>query len=321
MIERNKQEERKILFSIFNLCFTSRILDVSLQELFNKGLVTRVVFSGVGTEVYPTIIANIMSKTDYLIPRYRGYAPLLAKGLSPYRIACEILRKSSGPAKGIGDVGSLHDIDLRIVGQSGVLGSMFGVALGIAYSLILRKEPNIVVHFFGDGEASRSSFGSALNLAALWKLPILFVCENNKYSMFTDGSHMSATPRIADRASGYGVEAETFTNPEPMYFYNRVLKIVNSIRNSRRPFLLEIIQPKFAPHSSLEGTVGNTLNPYLQSDPLDSLEQKLIQLGVTLEELEERKQSITRSIQLTIIKALSGKALNPKEFLALYGEK
>lgn len=317
------------LKSIYRNCLISRHLDERLQEIYHAyantmaewKTMTRFVNCAIGNELGQSAVAAFLKKEDAIIPRYRGYAAVLAKGIAPERIAAEVLRKKTGTAKGLGDTSAFHDTELNICGHSSLLGSNFSVAVGLAFAKKFQNEPGIVVHFFGDGEASRIPFGATLNLASLWQLPLLLVCENNGVSMHSNISEMSSTETMAEHAAGYRVSAEIVFEKKPLQLIARAKEIIAKVREDRKPFLLEIIQRRFVSHSSRYDT-----EPFLgaqisrDEDPLVLFEDELEKLGMQEPELLVCKQNAARLVDEAIEKAKAAEPLTKEEFLSIYCE-
>ncbi len=307
---------------IYKNSVKSRYLDERLLEYYQKKLIKRTLFSGIGAEVGPSIIVKILQSEDYLLPAFRGYAAVLAKGISPEEIIAEVMDKKTGLTQGLGDVGSFYSSRLNIPGYSTVLGTMFAVGIGLAFSIAQKNEKRILVQFFGEGEATRNTFGGALNLAALWRLPVLFICLNNDISIETKFSEMSATATMAERGCGYGVESETITEKEPRRLFTRAKEIVEHVRDSRRPFLLEVLQKRFEPHSSRysrDHALSNEL--FLgDEDPLHILEKTLKELGISESQLASLKAEAIESIQRAFSKTEKEIPLSQEEFLSFIHE-
>lgn len=314
------------LLRIYENCFKSRYLDERLQYYYyqrdERGFGhVRTCFSGIGNEVGPSIISYLLKEADLLIPRYRGYAALFGKDVPVHRIAGEMFRKKSGTAKGIGDTSAFRDEEHNVCGYSTILGTNFSIAIGLAFAVLRKKEKRIVTIFFGDGEASRSTFGSALNLASLWELPILFVCENNGASIEASIHEMSATKTIAERASGYGLVAETIPETDGLLLYQRAKTIIELVRETHRPFLLEIIQKRFTTHSSKYDTapfLGAMISP--NNDPLLLFENLLKDNGVRESVLLNIKESSTRLIDEAVATAKGEEKLSPTDFYSIFCE-
>ena len=312
-----KKIERELL-RVYENCIKSRLLDEKLQELYFDGR-THILFSGVGAEVGPSTIALLLGQNDYLVPHYRGYAALLGKGVLIEKILGEKLGRKTGSTMGIGDAAPFQDPKHNVLGYTINLGTNFSIAIGIGLAVKLKKEEGIVAVFFGDGEASRNTLGGALNLASLWRLPILFVCLNNGMSISIPITEMSSTKTVAERARGYHVETETISETEISHLYERTQKIVTSIRDEKQPFLLEIKQKRFPPHSS-----NYDNHPFLGSmipkdeDPLFHLETFLRRSSVSNTELFESREKINNLIESAFAEALNEKQLSEEDFFSIY---
>lgn len=310
-------ENRQALLAAYKNAFKSRYLDKQLCVLSAERTITRTLASGIGTEVGPSIIGALLKKEDFLIPRYRGYAAIIGKGISSDSIVSELFETMNGPSKGIGDLSPFHDAENRIVGPSLALGTMFGVAIGLGLSLARKRtEQRIVVHYFGDGEASRTTFGAALNLAALWKLPILFVCENDGISMATELKETSATETIAERAAGYGIKAKTMPDDNAFLFYKSAEEYIGYVRNESKPFLLEIKQHRQAPHSTSDSTLFPP--PSHTADPLGLFKDNLLNSGISNKDIETIEQNAIHEISEAVRKAGKERKISTEELYAIF---
>lgn len=309
----------KKILKIYEIALTSRYLDERMQEYYYR-IRRGVLFSGVGAELGPSIISAHLLRKDYLIPRYRGFAAVLGKGIKVEKIVAEMMRKRSGTTMGIGDTSSFRATGLGIPGYSTILGAMFSVEIGLALAIKLRKGRNIVVHFFGDGESSRSQFGSALNLASLWKLPILFVCENNNISVNIGIREMSSTKTVAERGRGYNVPSETLKETDYSLLLQRVPVVIEAVRKQQTPFLLELLQKRFPPHYS-----GLSNKPFYGKgippgeDPIVEFENFLIK-NITKKEQEDIRRRVYEKVNVAFRKAFRDSTLSPEEFFSIYYE-
>ena len=309
------------LLAIYENCIKGRFLDERIQEIYyqnQKG----VFFSSIGSELGPASITTLLKKEDYLVPRYRGFAAVIGKGIQIEAIIGELFRKKTGTTKGIGDVSSYRNPNYGVPGYSTILGVSFSIALGLALSSKIKREKRIVTVFFGDGESTRSTFGSALNLASLWNLPIFFVCENNKISSSVPIEKISATETIAQRAKGYNLDGETIPEITPILLIKRVKEIIHNIREKQRPFLLEIMQTRFTSHFFGLGEkplYGKNL-PQNQ-DPLALFRRELLADQMTTEgELELLHQKVQKSVDQALMQKQAEKELSEEEFFSIYHE-
>lgn len=323
-------EIKNELLSIYANCVKSRYLDEELQRLYHSSkkaegrystALRRPLYSAVGNELGPSIVTILLGKEDILVPRYRGYAAVLGKGASIEHIAAEVFGKKTGTVKGIGDSSSFKDSSCGISGYTTVLGANFSIAVGLAFAKKFKAESGIVVQLFGDGEASRSNFGSALNFASLWKLPLLFICENNGISINSKIPEMSATATIAERAGGYGIEAATTYETKPLHLYERAKNAIKKVREEHRPVLLEIISTRFASHSSRydeEPFLGTKLPK--NDDPLNIFEIELKKLGIGESNLLALQEGEMNTVKDSIKIAKEAQPMSEEDFFAIYHE-
>lgn len=311
----------KNLLVVYENCIKSRYLDWKLHQLWQNHIKPRSIFSGRGAELGPSIVSLLLEKEDYLIPYYRGFAQFLGKKIDPVKITAELFGKKNGASKGIGDSSSFRDPSCGIPGYTINLGAMFPVSIGIAFAVKFKNEKRIVAHCFGDGEASRTTFSSALNLASLWDLPILYVCFNNGVSISSEFKEMSSTNTISERAKGYGMEGETLYENDPLLLYKKTNQIINEIRRTKRPFLLEIVQKKFAPHSTVYAEHPENPEPIpTNEDTILILKSVLVKNGADQKTLDDIENKSTYIIDKAIEIALRDEPISNDEFFSIYYE-
>jgi acetoin:2,6-dichlorophenolindophenol oxidoreductase subunit alpha len=180
-----------------------------------------------------------LSDTDYITSTHRGHGHCIAKGGNLFELMAEMGGKATGCDKGKG--GSLHlaDFDKGIVGANGVVGGGIPIACGAALTAQITKSNAVAVAFFGDGAANNGAFHESLNLAAIWKLPIVFVCENNKYGEYTAHKYASAVEKISDRAASYNIPGITIDGNDVIEVYDTVGEAIERARNGEGPTLIE----------------------------------------------------------------------------------
>lgn len=240
--------DRKVLFKIWENILKSRLFEEKILSLVKENKISKhYIFSGIGQEGTQAVVATISEKNDYLIPSYRGYAPVISRGFPLPRIAAEILGKKTGPALGIGSSSSFTVFDYNIFGKSSILGLDFGTIIGLALSLKKKNTGNVAILFFGDGTATRGSLWSALNLSVLWNLPILWVCENNQYSLSTHISKLSAAS-FAKKARSFGLLSETVDGNNAAEVYFTAKKLLKDIREKKCPAFIEAKTFRVANH-------------------------------------------------------------------------
>ena len=177
-------------------------------ELFQQGVIVGTAHSCVGQEAIAVGAASAMRETDYLVGHHRSHGHLIAAGADLRRMMAEMFGKRTGYCKGLG--GSMHiaDLSLDILGCNGIVGAGIPHACGAALTAKLRGTGQVAVAFFGDGAAGQGAVHEGMNLAATWKLPVVFICENNQFALSADWRTQRAVEDIAERAAGYGMPGE-----------------------------------------------------------------------------------------------------------------
>lgn len=307
-----------LLLLAHRTAWQSRHLERFLFRHWRKGLL-RPLFSGYGAEVAPSIITALLKKSDYVVPRYRGYAAVIGKGMQPERLVAELAGRAGGVARGVGDIG-FHEPAIGIPGSSINLGAMFAVSIGLGLSVRHRGDAGVVAQFFGDGEASRTTLPSALNAAALWKLPVLFICENNRVSDKARLSDMSATTSLTKLAEGVGVRSATVSDTDAMTLAAVAEERLAHVRVAHEPFFLEVTEQRFAAHSSANEAFDSVPAIPETEDPLILFEHQLVRGGVRQEDLERAVQETEKEIVDAIDAAFAQRRLTEAEFRTLFYE-
>jgi pyruvate dehydrogenase E1 component alpha subunit len=216
-----------------------RSFEMRVEELFLSKKIPGFVHLYIGEEAIATGIMANLQKTDWITSTHRGHGHAIAKGAQMNRMMAELFGKRNGYCKGKG--GSMHiaDFSVGMLGANGVVGGGFPIAVGAGITAWMKKTDQLAVCFFGDGASNRGTFHEALNLAALWKLPVLFVNENNQYASTTPVSCGVSASRISDRAVGYGIEGYTIDGNNVIEVYNTAQSLMQRIRSGKGPMLLE----------------------------------------------------------------------------------
>ena len=184
-----------------------RLFEEALEEMFSRGLLHGTMHLSIGQEATAAGACLALDKKDLITSTNRGHGHCLGKGADPYKMFAELLGREDGYCRGRG--GSMHIADLSNgnLGANGIVAGSLTISVGAALSFQLQKKENIVLCFFGDGAVNEGSFHEALNLASLWNLPVLFLCENNQYGMSMASEKAVAGESIASRGNSYGIES------------------------------------------------------------------------------------------------------------------
>ena len=234
---------------VYRTMVTIRSFEQKLQELSKKGILRGSIHFCIGQEAVAAGVCAALEATDYITSTHRGHGHAIAKGARVGPMFAELLGKATGYCKGKG--GSMHiaDLDLGMLGCNGIVGGGLGITAGAALSAKLRGTDQVSVGFFGDGAANTGIAHEAMNLAAAWQLPAIFICENNQYALSMPYAKAVATPDIASRAGGYGMPGEVVDGNDAQAVWAATRRAVLHARQGRGPTLLECKTYRWLQHS------------------------------------------------------------------------
>lgn len=299
---------KDIIKKIYINLLTARFFENKAILLFTQGKIKKWCLSGIGQEAGPTVISTLLHADDWIIPPYRGYAHVISKGLPLESLAAELLGKTAGPVGGRGNPGNYISPEIGIFANSDILGNNFPTAVGMAYAKKYLKDTGIIVSYFGDGTATRSVLYGSLNLSVIWNLPILWVCENNQYSVSTKVSQMTKTS-FAAKAKGFGLRSEEVDGNDITLIIPKVHKLIEYVRNTKKPAFLELLTYRVASHDLVVATSNWYQNPAEQErwrnrDPLLMAKSKLLSLHIfSKPELEELQKTAKQEVDESFRKA------------------
>lgn len=231
-----------------DLCRIRRFEERTM-ELFKKGIVKGTAHSCVGQEAIGVGACAALRDIDTIVTHHRGHGHCIAKGADTTRMMAELLGRDTGYGRGLG--GSMHiaALDRGVLGANGIVGAGLGIGTGAALAAQVLGDDRVCVAFFGDGAANEGLFHESLNLAALWKLPVVFLCENNRYGLSLGVAEASAEPRIASRAAGYGIPGATIDGNDVEAVADAVGVAVARARSGQGPTLIEAMTYRWGDHS------------------------------------------------------------------------
>ena len=244
--------------------------------------------SYVGEEAIASAVGSILRDDDYMASNHRGHGHCIAKGAKLDRMMAELMGRDTGYCHGLG--GSMHiaDMNLNILGANGIVGAAMPLSTGTALAAKLRGTDQVVVAFFGDGGSNQGIFHESLNLASVWKLPVLFICENNQYALSTSYKRTTSAAQISDRAIGYQVPGVTIDGNDPIEVYNVVEEAVARARAGEGPTLIECLTYRWGQHS-LRANLNDPrpdkeLKEWIARDPMKVIEKALLENKVATRE-------------------------------------
>jgi TPP-dependent pyruvate/acetoin dehydrogenase alpha subunit len=289
-----------------------RAFDEKVDELYAEGALHGTAHFYVGQEAVAVGVISALMEGDVITGTHRGHGHAIAFGLDIDRMAAELLGRASGYCRGKG--GSMHiaDVAAGMLGANGIVGGSMGIACGAAWAFKRRKEERVAVCFFGDGAVGEGIFNEALNLGAIWKLPIVFVCENNQYAMSLSVKRGFAHEPLSDRAAGYGMPGRTVDGMELDEVHEAASEAVGRARGGGGPTLIEAVTYRYLGHSKSDANLYRTrdeIQEWRVQDPIQRFDVGLKQEGV-LESNEWR--SIERSAKERIEEAFERAAREPE---------
>jgi pyruvate dehydrogenase E1 component alpha subunit len=236
---------------------------------------------------------------DYVMTTYRDHGIALAKGMSARALLAELFGKVTGCSKGLG--GSMHmfDKEHHMLGGYGIVGGHIPVAAGVAFASKYRGDGRVTLCFFGEGAVAIGGFHEGLGLAALWKLPIVFICENNEYSMGTPLSRSMSVDDVSLKALGYGMDRDRFFADDVLEVERRIGEAVSRAREQSSPTLVEVRTYRFRGHSMSDPAKYRTqaeLEEHKKRDPLSRARTRLVELGFQDASLESLEKSVEAEV-------------------------
>tara|TARA_Y100001960_G_scaffold317548_1_gene386021 strand:- start:292 stop:1215 length:924 start_codon:yes stop_codon:yes gene_type:complete len=212
--------------------------------------------SSVGQEAVPTGICAHLDEKDYVLGTHRSHHHCIAKGLDLDQMMAELLGKSTGTGKGKGGTMHIADIERGMLGANGVVGSNIPVATGVALTAKVKGTNQVSVVFFGDGASSQGVLHESMNLASIWKLPVIFVCENNRYAESTPFEYSVAGGSVSSRADGYGMPGVTVDGQSVLDIYEVGKEAVSRARSGGGPTLIEAQTYRYMGHFGADNPLG-----------------------------------------------------------------
>ncbi len=269
----------------------------------------------IGQEAVAVGSCAALRPDDYVVTTYRDHGMALAKGMSARSVLAELFGKVTGCSKGLG--GSMHmfDKEHHMLGGYGIVGGHIPLAAGVAFASKYREDGRVTLCFFGDGAISIGGFHEGLSLAALWKLPIVFICENNEYSMGTPLSRSMSVDDVSLKALGYGMDRDRFFVDDVFEVERRIGEAVKRAREQSLPTLVEVRTYRFRGHSMSDPAKYRTqaeLEEHKKRDPLARARAQLADRGFG----EERIGALDKSVEEEVTDALKFANESPEPTLA-----
>jgi pyruvate dehydrogenase E1 component alpha subunit len=296
------------------------------SELYQEGKIGGFLHLYIGQEALAVGSIAARAESDHVITAYRDHAHAICCGLDIGAIMAEMLGKATGVSKGKGGSMHLAGYDQKFWGGYAVVGGHLPLATGIALAEQYRESDGVVLCYFGDGSTNIGYFHESLNLAGVWKLPVLFICENNMYGMGTAVDRASAAPDMVTKAKAYAMPAKKINGMDVFEVYEATQKALKAIRSGKGPQFLEIVTYRFEGHSMgdpLRYRSKDEVEKWREDDPIGILERHILEKNLADKDaLEAIDQSVEEALAAAVKFAEESPLPEPEElFTNIYVEE
>ncbi|UCH31788.1 MAG: thiamine pyrophosphate-dependent dehydrogenase E1 component subunit alpha [Candidatus Bathyarchaeota archaeon] len=307
------------MVKIYRKMLEIRFFEEKVFELYGQNLVPGTIHLYAGQEAVAVGVCENLREDDYIVSTHRGHGHCIAKGAKLDKTMAEILGKKTGYCKGKG--GSMHiaDFSIGMLGATAVVGAGLPIATGAGLSIKLRGTDQVVACFFGDGASNQGTFHEAINIAAIWKLPVLFVCENNLYAMGTCQTQVMLLKDIAKRASAYGIPGVSVNGNNVLDIFEVAQEAGKRARNHEGPTLIECKTYRHKGHSRFDPATyrpKEEVKAWLEQDPLHQFKKWLLEAGnVETTYLDQIEKQVITAIESAVKFAKDSPYPDPHEAL------
>lgn len=316
IIFNRKNLDTSLLFKLYSHLLRPRMIEEKMLKLLRQGKVSKW-FSGIGQEAISVGATMAMESDEYILPMHRNLGVFTTRNVPLERLFCQFQGKLKGFTKGRDRSFHFGTNQYNIVGMISHLGPQLAIADGIALGHLLNKNHKITLVFTGEGGTSEGDFHEALNVAAVWNLPVIFMIENNGYGLSTPVSEQYKCAQLADRGLGYGMQAKTIDGNNVLEVYETIQWAKNTIKENPQPILIEAMTFRMRGHEEASGTKyvpKELMEHWAEKDPLKLYEQFLLNEGILSEtEIENLRQQITREMNSALDFANNEPEVQPSE--------
>jgi pyruvate dehydrogenase E1 component alpha subunit len=295
-----EQISKELLFAYYKTVLELRLFELKVQELYRNGRLPGFVHLYVGEEAVAVGVCSHLETSDLVFSTHRGHGHALAKGVPPGIVLAELWGKETGSSGGRGGSMHMYAPEYGFMGTNGIVGAPIPLATGAALSAKLRKKSQVVVCFFGDGAVNSGSFHEAVNLGAVWNLPVIYVCENNLYATEMAFQRATKNTDVASRAAAYGMLGVAVDGQDVVAVHEAAREAIQRARQDGGPTLIECKTYRYVGHH--EGDPGTDyrtreeVKEWKQKDPVKIARQQLRDAGVDEETLQSADREVERLI-------------------------
>ena len=298
-------EDKDLLMMMLRKMMLIRRFDENVKVMVQSGELVGAAHCYIGEEAVAVGACAALRDDDYITGNHRSHGHPIAKGGDVRKAMAELLGKSTGYCKGKGGSMHLADFSIGILGESGIVASALPVAVGAAMGSKMQGNDRVVVSFFGDGASNQGACHEAMNLAAIWKLPVIFLCENNQYAVTTHFSDVVAVENISDRAVAYNMPGVLVDGQDALAVHEATTAAVSRAREGQGPSLLEARTYRYEQHSEGLGRIlrepyrtDEEVELWRNRDPIEIHKQRLVEQSIaTQQEVDQVQQDVIDAIE------------------------
>jgi pyruvate dehydrogenase E1 component alpha subunit len=287
------------LLDLYSQMMLMRRFEEKTAEMYQRQKVTGFCHLYIGEEAVAVGLNHVLTDRDYIITAYRDHGHALGRGMTPEGVMAELFGRSGGVSQGRGGSMHLYSRALKFYGGDAIVGGHLPIACGLGFAAQYRKEDAVVACVFGDGAINEGTFHESLNLASLWNLPVIFICENNEFGMGTSVARHSAYVDLSKRAMGYNVRIDKADGMDVLAMIEVCDRAVRYVKQEQRPTFIEAVTYRFRGHSMSDPDRYRTkddVKDWKGRDPLKRLQAQMIEAGQAAEEdfKRIRKEAVAR---------------------------
>lgn len=310
------QINKNLKLKMYRQMLLIRQFEYEVKKLLEQTRIKGTAHLYIGEEAVAVGVCQSLNKDDYITSTHRGHGHCIAKGGNVNQMMAELFGKTTGYCKGKG--GSMHIADMETynLGANGIVGGGIPIATGAGLSIKMRKSNQVVVCFFGDTATNQGSFHEAVNMASIWSLPVIYVCENNLYGISINVKDAMKVEKISTRMASYNIPAVTIDGNDVLKIYEAASEAAKHARSGKGPFFLECLTYRWEGHSRSDPCLyrpKGEKEKWIEECPVKRLEALLLKEGSSQNELEDIKAGVRNEIEEAVIFAESGQDPEPEE--------
>ena len=286
--------------AIYRKMLKIRLFEEKIDWMFTRGLLGGTSHLCIGQEAVAVGVIDNLNQDDYVMSSHRGHGHLISKGGNIQKMFSELIGKIDGYCFGKGGTQHMCAKDIEFYGTNGITGGGIPIATGIALSIKLRKTEQVAVSFFGDGATNQGTFHESLNMASIWRLPIIYVCENNQYGMSTHVNHVTNVDHLAQRAHSYNIKSTMVDGMNILEVLEKSAEAINYVRSEKKPYFIEAKTYRHCGHSKSDPCKYRTKEEekqWKEKDCIAFLRQHMISEGLSIDVLQGIEDEIGKEVE------------------------